>query len=90
MNKNCANVPVHTTNTMVFQWKYFKSTWGKFSKWWYQDRFDKITVQSDTCPYLSHENINYTLTYVRVDEFDDQSYKNKISPTVRRTDSCSM
>ena len=26
---------------------------------------------------MSHENRNYTLAYVRVNEFDEQSYKNK-------------
>ena len=48
-----------------------------FSKWLYQDCSDKITAQSDTYPELSHENRNYTLVYVRVDEFDEKSYKNK-------------
>ena len=50
---------------------------GFFSKWWYQDRSDKITVQWDIYTELSHENRNYALAYVRVDEFDEQSYKNK-------------
>ena len=50
-----------------------------FPKWWYQDCFDKITVQSDTYVELSHENRKYTLAYVRADKFDDKSYKNKVS-----------
>ena len=54
----------------VFQWKHFKLTWNFLSKWWYQDRFDKITVQYDTYPELSHGNINHTLAYVIVDELD--------------------
>ena len=36
-----------------------------------------MTVQSDTYLELSHENRNHTLAYVRVDEFDEQPYKNK-------------
>ena len=40
-------------NGNVFSW-HRKS----FSKWWYQDRFDKITVQADTFPELRHKNRN--------------------------------
>ena len=39
--------------------------------------FDKIIVQSYTYLELSTENRNYTLTYIRNYEFDEQSYKNK-------------
>ena len=46
-----------------------------FTKWWYQDSYDKITFQSDMNPELSHENRNYTLSYVRIYEFDEQSQK---------------
>ena len=51
---------------------------GIFSNWWYQDYFDKLTVQSDTYLELIHENRNYTLAYIIIDEFDAQSYNNKI------------
>ena len=77
MNTNHATIPVLTTSTMVFSMEIFLVDMDFFSKWWYQDRFDKITVQSDTHPELSHENRKYTLAYVRVDEFDEKSYKNK-------------
>ena len=46
-----------------------------FSKWWYQHFFYKTAVQSDTYSVLSHENRNYTLALLRVDEFYEKSYK---------------
>ena len=55
-----------------FNENIFSRRGKRFSKRWYQDRFDKITVQWDTYPELIHENKNYTLAYVRVDEFDEQ------------------
>ena len=33
----------------------------KVSKWWYEDCFDKITVQSDTYPELRYKNRNHTI-----------------------------
>ena len=77
MNMNYATVPVLTTNTMVFSTEIILFDMAFFSKWWYQDRYDRITVWLDTYPELIHENGNCTLSYVRVDEFDEQSYKNK-------------
>ena len=70
MNTNYATVPVLKTNTIVFSMEFFCRYGNFFSKWWYQDRFDKITFQLDTYPELIHENINYTLAYLRVDESD--------------------
>ena len=73
MNKNCVIVPVFTTDTLVSSMEIFLVDMGFFSKWWYQYCFDIITVQSYTYPALIHENRNYTLTFLRVDEFDEQS-----------------
>ena len=45
--------------------------------------FDKITVQSDTYLESSYENINYTRAYIRVNEFDDKSDRDKFLQLLR-------
>ena len=75
MRTNYATVPVLTTDTIVFQWKYFFVYMREVFKVVVSRLFDKITVQSDTYQELIHENKNPTLAYVRVDEFDNQLYK---------------
>ena len=50
---------LHLQRTQCFFNGDVFSQHGKlFSKWWYQDRFDKITVQADTFPELRHKNRN--------------------------------
>ena len=73
MNMNYATVSVLTTNTIIFsiEISLFDTRKG-FQISGINIYFDKITVQLDTYPKLSHENRNYTLSYVRVDKFDEQ------------------
>ena len=64
-------------NNGNFKGDIFSRHGKSYSLWYYQDRFNKITIQSDTSPKLSHTNKKYTLAYVRIDNIDEQSYKNK-------------
>lgn len=45
-------------------------------KWWYQSRSDKIMIQSENSPSLK-ENQSATVVYVKMDDTDEQSLKNK-------------
>jgi hypothetical protein len=40
-------------------------------------RSDKITIKSDTHPVMEKSNGRYTLAFVRIDDLDEQSYKNQ-------------